>query len=97
MEFPNGLKMLSQDALRMRLKRLCEVKPKSKKCHVDQATREQYEQGGEAREWLEIALVEALQKVGPAGLAQHKKVKESWLESHSSMPMLRLSSNPESS
>lgn len=75
MTFPNGLKMLSHDALRMRLRRLCEVKAKSKKCHVDAKTREQYECGGEGREWLEIALLEALEKVGPAGLRQHKQVK----------------------
>ena len=75
MTFPNGLKMLSHDALRMRLKRLCEVKAKSKKCHVDLKTREQYDSGGEGREWLEIGLVEALEKVGPGGLRNHKQVK----------------------
>ena len=73
--FPSGLKLLSHDALRMRLKRLCEVKAKSKKCHVDAKTREQYEGGGEGREWLEIALVEALDKVGACGLRNHKQVK----------------------
>ncbi|CAK9040641.1 Uncharacterized protein SCF082_LOCUS23584 [Durusdinium trenchii] len=58
----------------MRLRRLCEQKPKTKKCHVDEKTREQYVRGGEDREWLEIALVEALQKVGP-DRSQHKKLK----------------------
>ncbi|CAK9067189.1 unnamed protein product [Durusdinium trenchii] len=58
----------------MRLRRLCEQKPKTKKCHVDEKTREQYTRGGEDREWLEIALVEAIQKVGP-DRSQHKKLK----------------------
>ena len=57
-------KTLSHDALRMRLKRLCEKKAKSQKCHVDAATHEQYARGGADREWLEIALLETLQKVG---------------------------------
>eukprot|EP00435_Cladocopium_sp_Y103_P066977 s216_g29.t1 len=61
-EFPNGAGFMSHDALRMRLRRLCEEKPKTKKCHVDEKTKEQYIRGGEDREWLEIALVEALQK-----------------------------------
>ncbi len=77
-EFPNGAGTMSHDAIRMRLRRLCEVKPKSKKCHVDDRTREQYAKGGEDREWLEIALVEALQKVGPER-SQHKKLKVLWL------------------
>lgn len=72
--FPNGAGSMSHDALRMRLRRLCEQKPKTKKCHVDEKTREQYVRGGEDREWLEIALVEALQKVGP-DRSQHKKLK----------------------
>lgn len=72
--FPNGAGSMSHDALRMRLRRLCEQKPKTKKCHVDEKTREQYTRGGEDREWLEIALVEAIQKVGP-DRSQHKKLK----------------------
>ncbi len=74
MKFPNGQKLMTHDALRMRLRRLCEVKAKSKKCHVDSETAEQYRRGGEGREWLEIALVEALQKVGPDS-RQHKKLR----------------------
>ena len=77
-EFPNGAGTMSHDAIRMRLRRLCEVKPKTKKCHVDEKTRDQYTRGGEEREWLEIALVEALQKVGPER-SQHKKLKVLWL------------------
>ena len=38
----------------MRLRRLCEYKAKSKKCHVDQKTHEMWKGGGEGREWLEI-------------------------------------------
>ena len=74
LKFPNGQKIMSHDALRMRLRRLCEVKPKTNKCHVDSETCEQYRRGGEGREWLEIALIEALQKVGPDS-RQHKKLR----------------------
>ena len=65
-------KVLTQDALRMRLKRLCEKKAKSKKCHVDDQTHEQYSAGGPQREWLEMALLEALQTVGPEACARGK-------------------------
>jgi len=44
-EFPNGAGFMSHDALRMRLRRLCEEKAKTKKCHVDVKTREQYVRG----------------------------------------------------
>lgn len=80
-EFPNGAGFMSHDALRMRLRRLCEEKAKTKKCHVDVKTREQYVRGGEDREWLEIALVEALQKVGP-DRSQHKKLTVFWRTDH---------------
>ena len=76
MTFPNGSKVMTQDALRMRLRRLVEIKPKSKKCHVDEATRAQYAKGGEDREWLEIALMEAIQKVG-ADNRKHKALRVS--------------------
>ena len=56
----------------MRLKRLCEKKLKSKKCHVDDQTHEQFAAGGPQREWLEMALLEALQSVGPEALARGK-------------------------
>lgn len=75
--FPNGAGQLSHDALRMRLRRLCTEKPKTKKCHVDTKTQEQYTRGGEDREWLEIALLEALQKVGP-DRHLHKKLTVPW-------------------
>lgn len=55
---------MSHDALRMRLRRLCEVKPRTKKCHVDADTHEQWKKGGESREWLEIALAEAVERLG---------------------------------
>lgn len=77
-EFPNGTKTMTHDAIRMRLRRLCEVKAKSKRCHVDEETVEQYKRGGESREWLEIALVEALQKIGPDNRC-HKKLRVLWL------------------
>ena len=77
MEFPNGSKVITQDALRMRLRRLCEKKAKSGKCHVDNSTMEAYLRGGEEREWLEIALVEALQKTG-ADAKCHKKLRAAW-------------------
>lgn len=65
---------MSHDALRMRLRRLCEVKPRTKKCHVDAATHEQYNRGGEGREWLEIALTETLEKLGDDKNC-HKKLR----------------------
>ena len=77
MTFPNGSRVISHDALRMRLRRLVEIKPKTKKCHVDEATREQYSKGGEDREWLEIALMEAIQKVGVEN-RKHKALRVAW-------------------
>ena len=62
----------------MRLRRLCEYKAKSKKCHVDQKTHEMWKGGGEGREWLEIALTETLEKMGACQKNQHKK-PESYL------------------
>ena len=55
--------MLGADALRMRLRRLCETKVSGKKW-VDEQTQSDYKAGGEAREWLEIALLECLKKHG---------------------------------
>lgn len=69
--------VISHDALRMRLRRLCEVKAKTKKCHVDEKTHQQWKNGGEGREWLEIALTEALDKIGPSQKNQHKKLRVS--------------------
>ena len=77
--------VLTQDALRMRLKRLCEKKSKSQKCHVDDETHQQYLSGGPEREWLEMALLEALQSVGPEALgrgkAAHRQVQAPSLQS----------------
>ena len=56
----------------MRLRRLCEVKPTGK-CWVDMKSREDYVSGGERREWLELALLESLKKIG-VDRASHKKV-----------------------
>lgn len=47
----------------MRLRRLVEVKP-SGKCHVDDTVRADYN-NPERREWLELALVDAIRKYGP--------------------------------
>ncbi|CAE7031855.1 unnamed protein product, partial [Symbiodinium sp. CCMP2456] len=69
---PDGTIVLTQDALRMRLKRMCEKKSKSQKCHVDDETHQQYVSAGPEREWLELALLEALQAVGPDALGRGK-------------------------
>lgn len=55
-------KVLGHDALRMRLRRLVEVKP-SGKCHVDKDVRDDY-QNPQRREWLEIALCDTIRKIG---------------------------------
>lgn len=59
--------VLGHDALRMRLRRLVEVKPNGK-CHVDQQTREEY-QNPERREWLEMALLQSIKKHGTSRTA----------------------------
>lgn len=63
--------MLGHDALRMRLRRLCEVKPTGK-THVDEKTRAEYKEGGSKREVLEIALVESLKKWGTSTKVREK-------------------------
>lgn len=55
--------VLSHGAIRMRLRRMCEMK-QSGKSHVPQEVSEDYKKGGEEREWLEIALLESIKKVG---------------------------------
>lgn len=70
---------MTHDALRMRLRRLCEIKPKSKKCHVDDATHELYKKGREAREWLEIALAESIERLG-SEKNNHKKMRAPWCQ-----------------
>ncbi|CAK9057765.1 unnamed protein product [Durusdinium trenchii] len=47
----------------MRLRRLVETKS-SGKCHVPPEVVADYKSGGELREWLEIALLESLKKIG---------------------------------
>ena len=76
-QIPTQSEVISHDALRMRLRRLCEVKAKTKKCHVDEKTHQQWKNGGEGREWLEIALTETLDKIGPCQKNQHKKLRVS--------------------
>ena len=64
---PNAFKYLAQvigrDALRMRLRRLCEQK-KGGKLHVKQAIHEDWKAAGERRELLELALLETIEKLG---------------------------------
>ena len=66
--------MISADALRMRLRRLCSLK-KSGKSHVSDEVRKDYLGGGEKREWLEIALLEAI-KVHGTDRKLYNRVKE---------------------
>ena len=73
--FPASLQILSHDALRMRLTRLCQ-KRKGGTCHVDEGTHNDWASGGEKKEWLELALLEVLKEVGTdAGPAAFKIVK----------------------
>ena len=57
----------------MRLRRLTETKSTGK-TWVDEKTQADYKAGGERREWLEIALLEALKKHG-TGRDAYKRVK----------------------
>ena len=65
---------ISPDALRMRVRRLCEKKV-SGRCNVTPEIREDYLAGGEAREIIELALLEALAKHG-VQRSSYKKVKD---------------------
>ena len=69
---------MSHDALRMRLRRLVEVK-QSGKCHVPQEVIDDFKTGGELKEWLEIALLESIKKVG-TDRSKFKAVKVGVLE-----------------
>ena len=60
---PDGTKVISHDALRMRLKRLCSPKA-SGKSWVSPEMLEDYKAGGAARESLELALVETIRELG---------------------------------
>ncbi|CAL1134280.1 unnamed protein product [Cladocopium goreaui] len=61
----------------MRLRRLTETKSTGK-TWVDEKTQADYKAGGERREWLEIALLEALKKHG-TGRDAYKRVKAEFL------------------
>ena len=72
-QFP--CQVMTPDALRMRLTRLCQ-KRKKNACHVDEATHKEWKEGGERREWLELALLEVLKHAGTDnGPGHFKKVK----------------------
>lgn len=64
--------VIGRDALRMRLRRLCEKK--SGRMHVKEAFHEDYVAGGERRELLELAPLETLDKIGADG--SHAEVKK---------------------
>lgn len=57
----------------MRCRRLCERKPSGKQ-HVDAAIADQYREGGERREVLEMALLECIARFGLDRCA-YKKIK----------------------
>lgn len=68
---------LTQDALRMRARRLCERKG-SGKCAVPDQIHADYFAGGDRREVIEMALLESLAKFGTQR-SSYKKVRVSWL------------------
>lgn len=57
----------------MRCRRLCERKPSGKQ-HVDAAIADQYREGGERREVLEMALLECIARFG-LDRSAYKKIK----------------------
>lgn len=65
--------VLGADALRMRLRRLCETKASGRQW-VDQQTKDDYKSGGERRQWLELALLESRKKHG-TNRTNYQKVK----------------------
>ena len=66
---------ISADALRMRARRMCEVKP-SGRSHVDSEVVSEYKAGGSKREVLEMALLECLAKHGTHRTA-YKRIRVS--------------------
>ena len=59
----------------MRLNRLCQRR-KNGRCHVDEHIHNDWKAGGEKKEWLEIALLEAVKATGPdSDPGTFKKVK----------------------
>ncbi|CAL1154387.1 unnamed protein product [Cladocopium goreaui] len=83
-KYPDGTAVISADALRMRLRRLCSLK-KSGKSHVSDEVRKDYLGGGEKREWLEIALLEAI-KVHGTDRKLYNRVKERQWKYNPSVP-----------
>ncbi|CAK9041652.1 Uncharacterized protein SCF082_LOCUS24030 [Durusdinium trenchii] len=75
---PDGKAVLGHDALRMRLRRLVEVKP-SGKCYVDQEIRDDYA-NMERREWKDIASIVAFCSKFPNTLVRNWKYDNSVLE-----------------
>ena len=66
---------ITTDELRMRCRRMCEKKP-SGRINVDTKIVEQYKEGGESREVLEMALLECLAKHG-VDRSSYKRIKAS--------------------
>ena len=64
---------ITGDALRVRCRRLCEKKP-SGRYNVDAKIAEQYQEGGESRECLEMALLECIAKHG-LERSSYKRIK----------------------
>lgn len=64
---------MTADALRMRCRRMCERKATGK-CHVSPEVAEQYKNGGEGRELLEMALLECIGRHG-VERASYKRIK----------------------
>ncbi|CAJ1353991.1 unnamed protein product, partial [Effrenium voratum] len=65
---------LSNGAVKMRLRRMCEVKKGTARCNVDNETHEQWKRGGAGREELEMALIQSLRNVG--NVLDTRKVQE---------------------
>ena len=71
---PNLCQELSNGAVKMRLRRMCEVKKGTARCNVDNETHEQWKRGGAGREELEMALIQSLRNVG--NVLDTRKVQE---------------------
>ena len=69
---------ISHDALRMRTRRLCEKKS-SGRCGVPESIHSDYVTGGEAREILEMALLQAIATHG-VQRNKYKKIKVPGIE-----------------
>ena len=69
---PDGSVVISHDAIRMRLKRLC-TKKKTGRAWVSDDMLKEYEAGGASRESLEMALVETIRELGTK--VSHQKMR----------------------